>query len=442
MICKKCGATIEDNSIECKFCGAKFGTAEEPAPKKNADEIKEATKEAVDASDAPTADAASEADEFEYSGEEIDRMLDENEKNRKLQLERLTSEKQKQLREIEKRRESKKKKQRLNRLLIVLAILAVLGGAGAGIYYLNANKPETPAIEVVTEAPQATEEPEVTEEPGDETGTEAPTELVQPAQDSGNASNGGTGTAASGGAGSGTVSSGSGSGAGSATSRSGNTGGGSGAATSSGGSTGAGVSASGKKSGAASGGTVRTSGAKLSPGTKYTAKGGFDGEKFTAALITGSEVIENNGRKYMRFDFNGASYYANVDAGTTTAYISGKPMTVNAYKTSEVFNGESIYEITALTKYDSSYIIPESGYRLLTENDLKGKTAKELYIGRNEIYARHGRQFKDKELQTYFNSCSWYKIKSSYNTANDASNLNSIENENAKFILKYEQLHK
>ena len=79
---------------------------------------------------------------------------------------------------------------------------------------------------------------------------------------------------------------------------------------------------------------------------------------------------------------------------------------------------------------------------MLTEADLKGKSARELYIGRNEIYARHGRQFKDKTLQTYFNSCSWYKIKASYNTANDAANLNSVEFANANFIKKYEDSHK
>ena len=436
MICKKCGATIEDNSTECKFCGAKYPENEaktQPEPEESADDTKVIDTEAVNAAAAAEAVA-----ETEFSGEEIDRMLDENEKNRRKQQDRLNAEKQKQLLEIEKRRQQKRKKQIRNRLFIALAILIVLGGVGSGVYYLQTQKGDVPEVEVVTDAPEFT--PNVvseaqTEDPEAEA-TEAPAEPTEQAnwQSSGTAS---TGAAAgvSGGAATGS------------TNKSAATGG---SAKQSSGTNKSTTQASGsgtKQSGTASASTgskntVSTSAAQPKAGTKYSAKGGYDGEKFNAALITGKEVVTGGSKKYLAFDFNGTTYYANIDSGSSTADVAGKPMTINAYKTSEVYNGVGVYEITALTKYNSSYVFPESGYRLLTEADLKGKSARELYIGRNEIYARHGRQFADKSLQTYFNSCPWYKIKTSYNTANDAANLNSIEFANANFIKKYEDSHK
>ncbi|MDO9390885.1 MAG: YARHG domain-containing protein, partial [bacterium] len=46
---------------------------------------------------------------------------------------------------------------------------------------------------------------------------------------------------------------------------------------------------------------------------------------------------------------------------------------------------------------------------LKTMNILDNKMPKELYYMRNEIYARHGKIFKTKELNEYFSDCSWYK---------------------------------
>jgi hypothetical protein len=37
------------------------------------------------------------------------------------------------------------------------------------------------------------------------------------------------------------------------------------------------------------------------------------------------------------------------------------------------------------------------------------KSLQTVCYAKNEIYARHGRQFVSRELQDYFNSKSWYK---------------------------------
>ncbi|HLM03189.1 MAG TPA: YARHG domain-containing protein [Pyrinomonadaceae bacterium] len=46
---------------------------------------------------------------------------------------------------------------------------------------------------------------------------------------------------------------------------------------------------------------------------------------------------------------------------------------------------------------------------ILTEETLSGLFTEDLRILRNEIYARRGRVFKDRELQKYFESTEWYK---------------------------------
>jgi hypothetical protein len=46
--------------------------------------------------------------------------------------------------------------------------------------------------------------------------------------------------------------------------------------------------------------------------------------------------------------------------------------------------------------------------RELAAADLDGKSAQELDVMRNEIYARHGRKFANPKLQTYFLSQNWY----------------------------------
>lgn len=57
---------------------------------------------------------------------------------------------------------------------------------------------------------------------------------------------------------------------------------------------------------------------------------------------------------------------------------------------------------------DEDYLLPGSDSKYITMADLKGFSAEECRIARNEIYARHGRKFQDEELQAYFDSKDWY----------------------------------
>ena len=86
---------------------------------------------------------------------------------------------------------------------------------------------------------------------------------------------------------------------------------------------------------------------------------------------------------------------------------------------------------------DGEYIFPTSDTRKLTKSDIKGKSKKELRIGRNEIYARHGRRFQDEELQDYFDSQLWYEGTTDPQDFSE-DELSSVEKRNARYIQKFE----
>lgn len=87
---------------------------------------------------------------------------------------------------------------------------------------------------------------------------------------------------------------------------------------------------------------------------------------------------------------------------------------------------------------EGDYILPNSDSELITKRDLEGLSAEECKIARNEIYARHGRRFKDDELQEYFNSKSWYE--GTIDPDDFAENiLSDIEIQNKDVIVEFEK---
>ena len=87
---------------------------------------------------------------------------------------------------------------------------------------------------------------------------------------------------------------------------------------------------------------------------------------------------------------------------------------------------------------NGDYILPNSSTIYLTRADLAGLSQEQLRLARNEIYARHGRKFKTKEIQDYFNSKSWYTGTIESNAFKDEY-LNSYEKENIKLIQSLEK---
>lgn len=95
------------------------------------------------------------------------------------------------------------------------------------------------------------------------------------------------------------------------------------------------------------------------------------------------------------------------------------------------------------TFWNNDFIFPNSSASRLTEEDLRPLSLAELRIARNEIFARHGRQFKDPMLNKWFYSKTWYlKIRQKYSPAafNALPNqMNDTEIANVSFILKTEK---
>lgn len=91
-------------------------------------------------------------------------------------------------------------------------------------------------------------------------------------------------------------------------------------------------------------------------------------------------------------------------------------------------------EKTGATPADG-YIIDDSDTRIISESELAGHTPWQLKVARNEIYARHGREFVHKDLQCYFRAQSWYSINPNFSE----TLLSNTENKNIATILNYEE---
>ncbi len=143
---------------------------------------------------------------------------------------------------------------------------------------------------------------------------------------------------------------------------------------------------------------------------------------------------------------NGTQYIKALTGGKPVYIMSATPAESNAYyvvlaeDTKNKIDNVPVYtasSIEALAK--TEFILPDSSLRLLTQDDVKGLTKEQIKLARNEIYARHGRKFKDEALNSYFNQKSWYKQNPSYKYNNDELNVSDIENKNAHFLLAVEQ---
>lgn len=93
---------------------------------------------------------------------------------------------------------------------------------------------------------------------------------------------------------------------------------------------------------------------------------------------------------------------------------------------------------------DMDYMLEFSSQQEVTEADLNGLSLAQLRIARNEIFARHGRQFRDTALNQWFYSKEWYlNLPAKYSPDDfdkiSPSPLSKLEIENVEFIRNYEQ---
>lgn len=146
------------------------------------------------------------------------------------------------------------------------------------------------------------------------------------------------------------------------------------------------------------------------------------------------------GSKYTDSGFTELWPYSYVTEESTTVSETTAPESYNRAVISERMNSWVAAETTVAAVKQAEYMLFDSDKRILTMDDLAGFTASDCKIARNEIYARHGRKFKDSLLQAYFDACSWYTgtIESS---AFKEDTLSEIEKANRDLIKQYEEAH-
>ena len=117
------------------------------------------------------------------------------------------------------------------------------------------------------------------------------------------------------------------------------------------------------------------------------------------------------------------SIYADQRSMYRVVYTSTFEGETSAYRTIRlVCTDSSAYQGTAessympvdnVSAYESSvnmndYVLEDSNRRYLAKSELEDMSLWELYLARNEIFARHGRGFKNQDLVDYFATRSWY----------------------------------
>ena len=102
----------------------------------------------------------------------------------------------------------------------------------------------------------------------------------------------------------------------------------------------------------------------------------------------------------------------------------------------EMLNLPNISSPTSASQSKSSeYILPDSDKRYYSYDELNALSDEQLNFAHNEIYARHGRMFKDKRYADHFAACSWYEPRYSpeeYDAMPDQ--LNQFEKANSDLM--------
>ncbi len=114
---------------------------------------------------------------------------------------------------------------------------------------------------------------------------------------------------------------------------------------------------------------------------------------------------------------NNSTDFENEADGDIYAVASSSSSTVNSASGSDDFESSASNSATAsnesyaaqdASEEEDDYVLPNAGTHYYTKDELSSYTDYQLYLARNEVYARWGRGFSNADLQNYFDSQSWY----------------------------------
>lgn len=101
--------------------------------------------------------------------------------------------------------------------------------------------------------------------------------------------------------------------------------------------------------------------------------------------------------------------------------------------------------VDSVSSYDNSgntadYVLPDSSSRYYSRSELEKLSLWELYLARNEIFARYGRGFKNQDLVDYFATRHWYQQRYTPEQFDAMGTpLNDYEQKNTQLMLEIER---
>jgi len=167
-----------------------------------------------------------------------------------------------------------------------------------------------------------------------------------------------------------------------------------------------------------------------------------DMDKFQNVLLT-EELLDGislNDLRLMRFEF----YARRGRRYTTPGFLQEfqwrdwyKPIKDQSKVKLNKIEEQNVKLIEQMEADWREYLATEE----ISQDDLYGLFIEDLRVLRNEIYARRGRIFKDKELQKYFSEQSWYKpnpdFKDEMLTEKEYKNLSIIRQAEESSLSKF-----
>jgi len=153
---------------------------------------------------------------------------------------------------------------------------------------------------------------------------------------------------------------------------------------------------------------------------KFSAAPQFRGVSLYELRILRNEVYARHGRRFetpwLRAYFKDATWYTPRASFTIAELSDIEKANIKVIQAVEARRHEDL-SARELSNHDVEGLFPETARRL-----------------RNEIFARHGRTFKDANLQSYFASQEWYRPDARFSL----KSLTPIERKNVDFIFAYE----
>lgn len=163
----------------------------------------------------------------------------------------------------------------------------------------------------------------------------------------------------------------------------------------------------------------------------------------TAATFYFSDSAGNSSKGNLTFD-NG-QLYLKITTSEPVSSVFPNVSSIMSRTKQELYVPEPTAtpvptEETQINTETGEYFFPDSSSRYLTDEEISAYSSDQLELAKNEIYARHGRQFVTQYIADYFNSKSWYQGTIDPDTfdAQQDSIFNEYEIENIYRIEQWE----